>query len=210
MIRCMNVDEARGVCKDRSRWLSVVSVWLSAYLYGKKAWVYVYVCILTSNLLLLWNPNSINEVDQDSTWISATLSHVWPLPLTYNVICGFGHPRHVLALTNLLYVAHRCCHLSLKKLACLFNYYYWETTMFLVCKIMFHGKADYCYDVPTQNIVMMDLFTTVSTGVIEVLQIRTFKTCFIKRCEIVRTLTVNIIYSQNTSWAKSLGDKKAH
>ena len=25
MIRCMNVDEARGVCKDRSRWRSVVS-----------------------------------------------------------------------------------------------------------------------------------------------------------------------------------------
>ena len=24
MIRCMNVDEARGVCKDRSRWRSVV------------------------------------------------------------------------------------------------------------------------------------------------------------------------------------------
>ena len=33
MIRCMNVDEARGVCKDRSRWRSVVS----AYHHGKKA-----------------------------------------------------------------------------------------------------------------------------------------------------------------------------
>ena len=33
MIRCMNVDEARGVCKDRSRWRSVVS----AYPHGKKA-----------------------------------------------------------------------------------------------------------------------------------------------------------------------------
>ena len=31
MIRCMNV-EARGACKDRSRWRSVVS-----YPYGKKA-----------------------------------------------------------------------------------------------------------------------------------------------------------------------------
>ena len=37
MIRCMNVDEARGVCKDRSRWRSVVF----AYPHGKKAWVYV-------------------------------------------------------------------------------------------------------------------------------------------------------------------------
>ena len=27
MIRCMNVDEARGVCKDRSRWHSVVSAY---------------------------------------------------------------------------------------------------------------------------------------------------------------------------------------
>ena len=33
MIRCMNVDEARGVCKDRSRWRSVVF----AYPHGKKA-----------------------------------------------------------------------------------------------------------------------------------------------------------------------------
>ena len=31
--RCMNVDEAIGVCKDRSRWHSVVS----AYPLGKKA-----------------------------------------------------------------------------------------------------------------------------------------------------------------------------
>ena len=33
IIRCMNVDEARGVCKDHIRWLSVVS----AYSDGKKA-----------------------------------------------------------------------------------------------------------------------------------------------------------------------------
>ena len=33
MTRCMNVDEAKGVCKDRSRWRSVVS----AYPHGKKA-----------------------------------------------------------------------------------------------------------------------------------------------------------------------------
>ena len=32
-IRCMNVDEARGVCNDLSRWCSVVS----AYPHGKKA-----------------------------------------------------------------------------------------------------------------------------------------------------------------------------
>ena len=33
MIRCMNVVEARGVCKDRNRWRYVVS----AYPHGKKA-----------------------------------------------------------------------------------------------------------------------------------------------------------------------------
>ena len=35
MIRCMNVDEARGVtvCKDRSRWCSVVC----AYPHGKES-----------------------------------------------------------------------------------------------------------------------------------------------------------------------------
>ena len=32
IITCMNVDEAGGVCKDRSRWRSVVS----AYPRGKK------------------------------------------------------------------------------------------------------------------------------------------------------------------------------
>ena len=41
MIRCMNVEEARGVCKDRSRWCSVVSV----YPHGKKALVYNVLCI---------------------------------------------------------------------------------------------------------------------------------------------------------------------
>ena len=30
MIRCMNVDEARVVCKDRSRWRSVVSAYSHA------------------------------------------------------------------------------------------------------------------------------------------------------------------------------------
>ena len=33
MTRCMNVDEAKGVCEYRSRWRSVVS----AYPHGKKA-----------------------------------------------------------------------------------------------------------------------------------------------------------------------------
>ena len=33
MIRSMNVDEAKGVCKDRSKWRSVVS----ANYHGKKA-----------------------------------------------------------------------------------------------------------------------------------------------------------------------------
>ena len=41
MIRCMNVDEARGVCKDRSRWRSVVS----AYTRGKKKHEFMYVYI---------------------------------------------------------------------------------------------------------------------------------------------------------------------
>ena len=39
MIRCMNVDEARRVCKDRSRWRSVVS----AYSHGKRR-EFMYVC----------------------------------------------------------------------------------------------------------------------------------------------------------------------
>ena len=39
MVRCMNVDEARGICKDHSRWRSVVS----AYPHGRKEWVYIYV-----------------------------------------------------------------------------------------------------------------------------------------------------------------------
>ena len=33
MTRCMKVDEAKGVCMDRTRWRSVVS----AYPHGKKA-----------------------------------------------------------------------------------------------------------------------------------------------------------------------------
>ena len=42
MTRCMNVDEAKRVCKDRSRWRSVVS----AYSHGKRReFMYVmYVC----------------------------------------------------------------------------------------------------------------------------------------------------------------------
>ena len=36
----MNVDEAEGVCKDRSRWRSVVS----DYPHGKKPYVYVCMC----------------------------------------------------------------------------------------------------------------------------------------------------------------------
>ena len=40
MIRCMNVDEAIGVCEDRSRWRSEVS----AYLRGKKR-EFMYVCM---------------------------------------------------------------------------------------------------------------------------------------------------------------------
>ena len=37
----MNVDEAKGVCKDRSGWRSVVS----AFPHGKKVWVYVCVYV---------------------------------------------------------------------------------------------------------------------------------------------------------------------
>ena len=40
MTRCMNVGEAKGVCKDRSRWRSVVS----AYAMGKRR-EFMYVCI---------------------------------------------------------------------------------------------------------------------------------------------------------------------
>ena len=39
--RCMNVDEAKGVFKNRSRWRSVVS----AYPHGKKASEFMYVCM---------------------------------------------------------------------------------------------------------------------------------------------------------------------
>ena len=49
MIRCMNVDKARGVCKDRSRWRSVVS----AYPHGKKAWVYV--CMVYARNFFLYH-----------------------------------------------------------------------------------------------------------------------------------------------------------
>ena len=43
MVLCMDADEARGVCKDRSKWHSLVS----AYPHEKKALVYVCmnVCI---------------------------------------------------------------------------------------------------------------------------------------------------------------------
>ena len=42
MISRINMDEARGVCKDRSRWCSVVS----AYPHGKKKTrEFMYVCI---------------------------------------------------------------------------------------------------------------------------------------------------------------------
>ena len=40
MTRCMNVDEAKGVCKDRSRWRSVVS----AYAPMGKRREFMYVC----------------------------------------------------------------------------------------------------------------------------------------------------------------------
>ena len=40
MIRCMDVDEAGRVCKDRTRWRSVVS----AYLHGKRReFIYLYL-----------------------------------------------------------------------------------------------------------------------------------------------------------------------
>ena len=46
MIRCINVNEAREVCNDRSGWRSVVS----AYPYGKKP--RVYVCMILSIVAL--------------------------------------------------------------------------------------------------------------------------------------------------------------
>ena len=48
MTRCMDVNEAKGVCKDRSRWSSVIS----AYSHGKKACVYV-LYVLDKPLLKL-------------------------------------------------------------------------------------------------------------------------------------------------------------
>ena len=51
MIRCMNVDEAREVCKDRSRWHSI------AYAYP---WVYVcrYISELSSQFI-----HAVTETD---------------------------------------------------------------------------------------------------------------------------------------------------
>ena len=51
MIRCMNVDAARGVCKDHSRWRPVVS----AYTHGKKASVVMQIVALGT--YLLYNPS---------------------------------------------------------------------------------------------------------------------------------------------------------
>ena len=48
----MWTSEARGVCKDRSRWRSEVS----AYPHGKKAWVYVCMMLIVVRVLSL--PNS--------------------------------------------------------------------------------------------------------------------------------------------------------
>ena len=47
MTKCMNVDKAKGVCKDCSRWRSVVS----AYPKGKKASVYVFMYVYSAVIL---------------------------------------------------------------------------------------------------------------------------------------------------------------
>ena len=59
-IRCMNVDGARGVCKDRSGHggkqklqdaIAFCSSSCSAFPHGKKAWVYVCICLCSSRVV---------------------------------------------------------------------------------------------------------------------------------------------------------------
>ena len=52
MIGCMNVDEARAECKDRSRWRSIVS----AYSHGKNSEC-MYVCII-KKVMKYWKQDS--------------------------------------------------------------------------------------------------------------------------------------------------------
>ena len=52
----MNVAEARGVCKDRSRWRSVVST----YPHGEKAWVYVCMYLIGGKAIVIkWTMNAV-------------------------------------------------------------------------------------------------------------------------------------------------------
>ena len=64
MLWCMNVDEARGACKDRSRWRSS----FSAYPRGQKAWVYVCMIKFVTIIFILFiylkgSPTIINTKD---------------------------------------------------------------------------------------------------------------------------------------------------
>ena len=70
VITCMNEDEARGVCKDRSKWLSVVS----AYPHGAKVWIYVcmHACLVPpqtkdKNRTMFWTRSTLNAFTRDAS-----------------------------------------------------------------------------------------------------------------------------------------------
>ena len=68
MIKCINEDETRGVCKDRNRKPSIVS----AYPHRKKVWVYV--CTSSKGSPLWVEQNAVS----DSCWIKSTIFLLLP------------------------------------------------------------------------------------------------------------------------------------
>ena len=79
MIKCMNVDEAGGICKDRSRWRSVSF----AYPHGKKSVIYVCkVLIFINNVYIGPTLNSHSLLSQHSFFFCR--------------ICGCIHKHYLL------------------------------------------------------------------------------------------------------------------
>ena len=67
----LNVDEATGVRKERSRWRSVVS----AYPHGKKAWVYVFIYLnFTVQTQKMTSCQPLTWVRQSPSW---NYSRLW-------------------------------------------------------------------------------------------------------------------------------------
>ena len=77
MSRCMNVDEAKRVCKDRSRWSSVIS----AYSHGKRR-EFMYVCRKENNYEKInWiSKRKRTEQTECSTWLFWSLCSAWKCP----------------------------------------------------------------------------------------------------------------------------------